>query len=401
MRSSEDLFSSMMRCFSIIPDPRVPGRCQHRLIDVIVISVLAVLCGAESFYDIQEFGKARESWLRGFLELGNGIPSHDTFARVLCLLSAQALERAFSDWTESIRKPGGQVADQICIDGKSIQSTVARFGELPVHLLNVYSREEGLVLAQLGCRSAGLGETPATLSALDLLEIKGTLISTDAGNTTLAVAEKVRSKGGDYLLPIKKNQLVTLRILEKIFADEPGRLENTAISSENAHGREEIRRCTVLEGTTVRDRLKDQQKHWPDLRTLIRIERKRTVPDKRYTVLKREADGSCRYVRNDQSSHRSTEETIYYLCSRRLEASEALRRARNHWSVENQLHWVLDVNFGEDYSAVRNKVLARNLAVIRKMAFNLVSRCPSSGSKKGKMKRAAWSQDYLQSLIFQ
>lgn len=380
-----------------VPEPRVSGRCKHLLIDILAMGVLAIISGASTCAEIEEFGHQRESWLRKYLKLTNGIPSHDTFARVFSIIDSEQFEKAFIFWVKAIRKK--KSLKRLSVDGKSVRGTLRHFvpGTHPLHLVSVYSHEEGLVLAQSQAKSTGSGETAAVLKCLRHLNLKGTLVSMDAGLSSRTIVSAIDAQGGAALLPIKKNQKNMRNELRKIFARKRDETKDYE-KREDSRGRMEIRKCKTLPGDLLSD---DSRKRWCNPRTLICVERERHTPDKRYTVTLRDKGGKNYYQRN--ANHRQMRiktQKVYYLSSRRLRAHEALQATRDHWKIENQLHWQLDVTLLEDKWRTRVQQAARNFSVARKIAFNLMQKMKDKGSKRVKLKRAAWNLNYLEKLVF-
>lgn len=355
-----------------IEDPRVGGRCSHSLLDVVVITFCALLSGAESCTEIADYGVQRFDWLKRHLELKNGIPSHDTFLRVLSFVDPHEFEEAFLVWASAIYETKGA---HISLDGKSIAGTERNRLKRPLHLVNVYSHEHGLAIGQTGATSSGVAESPAVLRALNFFDIEGALISVDAGNSTHALADLVCSKGADYLMPIKGNQKLTLISLKESFKCSQALSETTTV--DKSHHREDIRSCSVLSA----DQLKEPST-FKGIRTLIKIDRRRI--DKTATK---------------SDSNRNKASTVYYISSRELSAKDALMLVREHWGIENGLHWKLDLAFTEDEWIIRMKTAQRNIAVLRKMAFNLLKQDPAKMSMRRKMKKAAWNDTYMDELL--
>lgn len=381
-----------------ISDPRVEGRSKHLLIDVIVISICALLCGAESCVDFESFARSKEGWLRKFLKLPAGIPSHDTFLRLLSIVEPEEMEKIFSIWAQSI--VDSKEMRSISLDGKSIQGTGGGFNTnlRALHVVNVYCHDLGLCLAQSESSGTGTGEAEAALTVMDCLNLEGILVMADAGLAIHRVAKKIREKKGHYLVPLKGNQRFYLERVDAQF--KAAKKLKSSRSKDSAHGRKEQRTCSVIEASpeTLDAKFFEQ---WPDLQTLIRVDRTREEVDKRHALQTTGQDGKQTYERNEnQGGFRTTQETIYFLSSQRLSAEEAGREVRKHWGIENGLHWVLDVAFGEDDCLVRAKRASRNLSLIRKISFNLIRNSATSGSIKGRMKSAGWNNAYLEKIVF-
>lgn len=393
-KTSQEVFtSSVLESFQVVPDPRVTGRCDHELIDIIAISLCSVLCGCENWIEIEEFAEQRKSWFKQWLELPNGIPSHDTLARVFSLLEPKLFEAVFFDWARAIR--GQTKIKMISMDGKAVSGTHRAFndGTKRLHLLNVLCTESGLSLGQLKARSSGSGEVNAAIECLEILKLKGTLVTVDAGLSVKRLTDKILEKGGDYLIPIKKNQRFYRKELEEVFLKTGKRLSE-AKTEDRKHGRTEIRSAEVIKTNNLSDKFRAQ---WGNVSTAIRLVRFREEKDPRYSVHETCAKGV--QIRRNTGKIRNKETTVYYISSRNVKASDALGLIRKHWRIENNLHWQLDVTFKEDAWRVRNQVAAENLSLIRKTAFNLLKKAPGKGSMRIKMKRAGWNNQYLEQVL--
>jgi predicted transposase YbfD/YdcC len=393
------LSESVFLYFSGIKDPRVEGRCQHLFLEMIFITVCAVLCGAESFTEIKAFGEQKKDWLKKFLELSNGIPSEDTFRRLFSALEPKIFSLALTEWVRATLSY--QKIARVSFDGKTVAGTDRRVntrGSNRLHLLNVFDHTNGLALAQMPCRSTATTETDAILECLEFLDIEESLVSVDAGSSNQRATGKIREKNADYLCPIKKNQRHALREIDKTFSSLMSKKANrlkSAITKAKSHGRYETRRATIMDANEMSLAFRE---FWKDVRCVIRISRIRETNDTRPLIQEKSASGKVLYRKNE-NKRRQTEETIYYICSRKISAKEALQEIRAHWGIENKLHWSLDVAFAEDQWRVRDKNAAANLSTVRKYAFNLIKQCKSKGSQRVKMKQAAWNNDYLEKLI--
>ena len=365
--------SSLVIAFSKVPDPRVRKRCKYRLIEVIGIVICGVLCGCESWAEIEEFSHEREDWFAKFFALEDGLPSHDTLARCFSLMEPKFFEQAFREWVRSLK--GVKKTKTIAIDGKAVAGTQRSFnsGTYPLYLLNVFCNETGLVLSQEKASGPGHGEIMAAERCLDQLVLKGTLVTMDAGLGVNRTAEKICERGGNYLLPLKKNQRYSLAFVDEKFKKPSKKLRQTA-TKDSGHGREEIRRCQVLPVSASEC---SHLENWPNIKTAIKVER----------------------TRKNLKTNKTTSRIDYYISSGDLSSSEALEIVRGHWAIENKLHWTLDVAFREDSWKVRERVAAENLALARKISMNLLVQTPGKQSKKIKMKKAGWNTDYLESIL--
>jgi predicted transposase YbfD/YdcC len=372
------VLEALIHQFARLEDPRCAWRVEHKLLDILVIAVCAVLAEAESFEDIALYGRCKRDWLQGFLELPSGIPSHDTFRRVLMLVDPARFERCFLDWVRAVFRPEGQEPRQIAIDGKAVRRSFDRQnGRSPLHLVSAFAVEHGLVLAQ---RAVGTkrGELTALPELLDGLDLRGCLVSLDALACRPEVAGQITTRGGDYLLTLKGNQGKAQAAVKDWFAANAftrgATLRPCFDAFDESHGRLVRRRvfaCTELEPFAA-------LRPWPGLAAVLAVE----------TISSRNGSGKV------------TAEVRYYLSSSKLPPERLAVAIRNHWSIENGLHWVLDVGFNEDMSRVRERTAARNLALLRKIALNLARADTTlKASLKGKRRSAAWDDRFMATLI--
>lgn len=387
-----DLISSL----SEVEDPRVVNRCKHRLIDVLVIAVLSVLSGAEGVTDMVTFAHSKEQWLKKFIKLPCGVPSHDTMARVLSLIDCEQIDRLFLEWTKTFVDT--KKLKSISLDGKTTKGTYGEFndGTRPFHTVSVYSHELGLTLLESEASGSGTGEIKAAMSCIEALDLKGVTVLLDAGIGRKKVLDKVLDKGGSYVAPVKRNCPSSLQELEELFLEYEGRKKSV---SEKGHGRREKRVCRLLSSSKLSTKFKEK---WPEVKSVFLIERQIEVKDRQYTVLKREENSkSSHHVRNENfGGYKLKDSKIYYVSNRNLTASEAIEETRKHWGIENNLHWVLDVAFKEDDWTVKSKVLAKKLSVIRKIALNLIRSRNLKGSVRSQIKKAGWDNQFLEKLAF-
>ncbi len=385
----------LLEALRTVRDPRVEGRCRHLLEDVLALSVIAVLCGAESIVDIAEFGRAKETWLRKFLKLPHGIPSHDTIARVLSILNTEELNQVFADWVKSIIDEKG--TKTVSVDGKSTKGTERGFNKKhrPLHTVSVYSHELGLTLCEEESNSSGNAEVGAAMRCIELLDLKGATVLGDAAFARPSFVEKIRAQGGHYILPVKLNSKGSYEELEDLFSQFKGQKKRAV---EEGHGRREERTCHLLSSKSLTAEFKDK---WPGVKSVFVIHRIREDEDKRYSVQKRDKNGKTYYEVNENfGGYKSKESRVFYVSSKALTPDEALVEVRKHWSIENNLHWVLDVAFREDSWSVRSKKLAKKLSLIRKIALNLIRSSPTKGSVRIRIKRAGWDTSFLEQLLF-
>lgn len=362
-----------MSSFSIIKDFRVTGRCAHKLIDIVMLSICAVICGADSWTDIEDFGNSRIEWLKKFLELPNGIPSHDTIGRIFSLINPVKFEGYFLEWIKEVfTRTGGEI---IPIDGKTLRrSYEKKSGKSAIHMISAWSERNNIVLGQLKTEEKS-NEITAIPQLLELLSISGCIITIDAMGCQKSICEKIISNRADYVIAIKENQPTLLnQIIEHI--DESIETSSKSIdfyeTSESGHGRQEIRQYYIS------DDLEDiESSHdWEGLNCVGMVERRRMI------------NGA------------STVNRSYYICSIERDARNFERAVRAHWSIENQLHWKLDIAFREDECRVRKDNGPENFSILRRIALNLINN--EKTSKRGasaKRKRAGWDSSYLEKVL--
>ena len=378
------MFRELLTCFGDIEEPRQAWKVEHRLEDVLAITVCAVLTHAESFEDIELYGQLKEKWLRQFLELPNGIPSHDTFRRVFMLINAEAFERCFLAWTRAVFSPANQgKTRQIAVDGKAMRRSFdRRKGTSPLHVVSAFATLEGLTLAQRVVAEKS-GEVDAFLHMLEGLDLTGALISLDALHARKSLAKEINERGADYLMALKKNNKNDhTRVAEHFAQTTFGRIpKHPAVfdAFDETHGRLVRRRAFVSDDPGLIGALDG----WAGLTKVIAVETIRSV----------------NHVHGGRRGEVSND-IRYFLTSAALDGPALAAAVRNHWAIENSLHWVLDIGFREDECRVRNRNAAANLSVIRKIAINLVKGDKSQkGSIKGRRKAAGWDNDYMQKII--
>ena len=361
-----------------IEDPRCGWKVEHRLIDVLVIAVCAVIGEAESFEDIALYGRCKRDWLQRFLELRGGIPSHDTFRRVLMLVDPDRFERCFLGWVRSVFQPDATAPRQIAIDGKTVRRSFdRRSGRSPLHLVSAYATEHGLVLAQRAAEEKK-GELTVLPELLDGLDLRSCLVSLDALACRPEIAERIVGRGGDYLITLKGNQRKVHAEVRDWFAANAfalgAPLRPCFDAFDDGHGRLVRRRVFACSDVDAFAALKD----WPELAVVLAVE----------------------IIRGVNGKGKVTAEIRHYLSSAKFPPEVLAAAIRNHWRVESGLHWVLDVGFREDASRVRERNAARNLALLRRIALNL-ARADSTlkASLKGKRKHAGWDNAFMATLI--
>jgi predicted transposase YbfD/YdcC len=366
---------SLLEYFADLPEPRIDRCKKHALIDIIAIAILASICGAEHFTEMEEFGIRKQDWLKSFLELKNGIPTHDTFARVFAALKPSAFQERFVRWVQAVATTTeGEV---VAIDGKTASRAHNKgAGVGALHLVSAWATRNRLVLGQIKVDEKS-NEITAVPELLRLLEIKGCIVTVDALNTQKDIAEEIREQGADYVMALKENHPKLRWEVEGIFEavaenDNADHVMSTTERAQTNHGRTETRRCWSVEAPSWLTGFAE----WRDLKSLIKIEATREIKEQQTTEMR------------------------YYLASLAPDAERAAQAVRQHWGVENSLHWVLDVAFREDESRVRVGNAPENLALVRKITHNLLQQ--EKTLKRGvKTKRfvAALDEAYLLKIL--
>lgn len=358
-----------LQYFADLKDPRVERNRDHLLEEILLIAIVAVLSGAESWNDMEEYGKAKRDWLKTFLQLPGGIPSHDTFNRVFAALDSEELEKGFVAWVSSIARL--TVGEVVAIDGKSLRGSGTTAGKPIVHMVSAWASANNLVLGQRKVDDKS-NEITAIPKLLEALELSGTVVTIDAMGCQKTIAEKIVDKKADYILAVKDNQGHLLEETKDSFRMLPA--DAVAEEIDCGHGRVERRVCSVIADTS----LVEQAAQWPSLRGLVRIEAER----------------------HHKISGKTERETRYYITSLRPDAARLNAAIRQHWGIENKLHWALDVSFGEDHSRKRAGNSARNFSLLNRIALNLLRQETSlKRGIKGKRLKAGWDHDYLFKLL--
>ena len=369
-----ELAADLIERFLKLKDPRDNRAKRHNLIDVIVIAICAVVCGADSWVDVEMFGKSKKSWLSRILELPNGIPSHDTFGRVFAMLDPVQFERCFTEWVDAVNEVmEGQV---VAIDGKTVRRSHDRVaGKSAIHMVSAWASANQLILGQVKVDDHS-NEITAIPQLLDTLDVSGCTVTIDAMGCQKEIAKTIVEKDADYILALKRNQPQLYDDAEEMF--EQSRRSGFSDlgyhfceTVEKGHGRIEKRRCWAVSEPEHLGYM-DERGEWAELRSLAMIESERTENGKTST------------------------QTRYYISSLPDDARKLLSGVRTHWGIENSVHWVLDVAFGEDDSRVRKGNAAENFSVLRRMALNMLkSETTSQGGVAARRKRAGWDEDYL------
>jgi predicted transposase YbfD/YdcC len=358
--------------FRKLRDPRVQGRKRHLLIDIVVIAICATICGCDDWQEIATFANARHDWLKKFLRLPNGVPSHDTFERVFDRLDPEQFQVCFRAWMQALQEDLG--LSQIAIDGKTLRGSGVG-GCQTLHLVSAWATANCLSLGQVAVAEKS-NEITAIPKLLELLEVKGALVTIDAMGCQRTIAAKIVEREGDYILTVKDNQEHLLSDIQaaliRAFENGYKGVEHDEYETRNkGHGREEYRCYTVLHDITGIRNAAD----WARLTTIGFCYSERTV--------------------NGQT----TEELRYFIGSRKAGAKIYGDALRNHWGIENKLHWQLDVTFHEDNNRVSKKHAAENLALVRRLALSLLKQNADKGSMACKRLKAALDPDFLQEII--
>jgi predicted transposase YbfD/YdcC len=373
--------NSIQAHFADLPDPRRAQGKRHRLSDMIVIAVTAVICCADGWSDVADFGRAKLKWFGTFLDLPHGIPCQDTFERVFARLDPDAFERCFTSWTEALA--GSSRGKLVAIDGKRLRRSFAHAWDhsTATHLVSAFAHENATVLGQLAvdCKA---NEVVAIPKLLELLDLGGATVTIDAMGCQTEIAGRIVKNGGDYVLAVKDNQptlhdALKRNLDEMILENFAGVRHGFVQTVDGDHGRVETRRVWVT------DRLDEwldarQRERWAGLRSVAVVEARREVPLEPTAVERR-----------------------YFISSLPgIDAAGMARIVRGHWSVENRLHWVLDVSFAEDAARQRKGHSAENFSRLRRIALNLLRReTTRKRGIKGKRLNAAWDHDYLLKLL--
>lgn len=356
--------------FGQIEDHRSHINKLHNLVDILLIGIIAVISGAETWEQMVRFAKSKEVFLKKFLELPNGIPSKVTINRVFSSIDSEHFESCFIDWVNSIADISkGQI---IAIDGKTIRGAKSHGNKSPIHMVSAWACDNNLVLGQVKTAEKS-NEITAIPELLDMLNVAGNTITIDAMGTQKEIAKKIIDQNADYILAVKANQSQLLEHIEDEF--QFSKQLETYTKHDLDHGRIETRKCSVINDF----KFIEQNNQWKNLTSIIKIE-------------------SCREFKN---SNKPTENaTRYYISSLRNNASDFQSKIRSHWAVENKLHWTLDVAFSEDASRKRAGNAAQNYSILLKIALNLLKNETSKKiSMKSKRLEAGWNEDYLLKIL--
>lgn len=369
---------SILAHFASLDDPRAGPAIRHELRDIVAIALCAVICGADTWVEVEQFGHDKREWLGTFLALPHGIPSHDTFGRVFAALDPAQFERAFASWVQAVaRLTGGEV---VAVDGKVLRRSHDRAnGKDALALVSAWAATNRLTLGQVAVAD-GSNEIAAIPALLRLLALQGCIVTIDAIGCQTAIARQVVAQEADYVLALKTNQGTLHEAVAVLFAEGQatrfaGFAHTTHRTVEKGHGRLEIRRTWAVSEPEVIAYL-DPAGAWPGLRSVAMVEAERRI------------------------GPAVSRETRYYISSLPGDAESLGAAVRGHWGIENRLHWVLDVAFREDESRVRRGAADHNLALLRRLALTLLRRETTAKiGTKAKRLKAGWSTAYLLKIL--
>ncbi|HEY9895752.1 MAG TPA: ISAs1 family transposase [Candidatus Sericytochromatia bacterium] len=369
--------ASLLTHFSSLEDPRRAATIEHQLIDIVAIAICAVVCGAESWTDLEEYGKAKQAWLETFLSLPNGIPSHDTFARVLARLEPQQMQECFLSWIRAVSQL--TLGEVVAIDGKELRHSYDQAtGKRAIAMVSAWASTNRLVLGQRKVDEKS-NEITAIPQLLQVLALSGCTVTIDAMGCQKEIANAIVDRGADYVLALKANQPNLYEDVQWLFEQAvatnfQGVAHDFQQTIDKGHGRIEIRRCWTLKEL---DYLV-QKPHWRGLASLAMVQSERRCKGK------------------------VEQQTRYYISSLTTGAKSILQAVRSHWGIETSLHWVLDVAFDEDDCRIRKDYAPQNFSLLRQIALNLLSQEKTTKvGVKAKRKKAGWDDTYLIKVLAQ
>ncbi|MEI7597675.1 MAG: ISAs1 family transposase [Bacteroidota bacterium] len=360
---------TLLEILSNLEDHRIERKKEHSLIDIVSITIAAVICGAENWNQIEMFGRSKQEWFKTFLKLPNGVPSHDTFNRFFSLLNPDKFELVFMEWVNSIsERIKGEI---INIDGKTIRGAKEYGKKSSIHMVSAWANTNNLVLGQLKVNEKS-NEITAIPNLLDVLFVENSIITIDAMGCQTEIAKKIIEQKADYILAVKGNQKTLEQNIEDSFRFiKP---EETSESVDAGHGRVETRKCMIIKNL---EHIENPAK-WINLKTIIKVE-------------------SERYIKSTAKTEKSTR---VYISSLNSTAENFQNYIRTHWSIENKLHWTLDVAFHEDDSRKRAGNSAQNFSVVNKIALNkLKNEKTLKASIMTKRLNAGWDEAYLKTIF--
>lgn len=366
---------TIQECFSDIDDPRINRTKEHPLINIIVIAICATICGADNWVQIESFGNSKRDWLEKFLDLPNGIPSHDTFGRVFARIDPHQFQTGFSTWVTTLSST--LIEQVVAIDGKKLRRSHDKWkGKDAIHMVSAWATEMNLVLGQYKVDEKS-NEITAIPELLRILEVSGCIITIDAMGCQTDIAKQIIEKDADYVLSLKGNQSHLHKDTQEMFQyfekQQFTDIEHDYYRTvDSQHGRLEIRECWAVPIASWEEHFRTAHK-WNSLQSIVMVR-------------------SCRKVGNKEPS---TEER-YFISSLPPNAPQLLGAVRSHWGIENSLHWVLDIGFREDESRIRSGNAPENMAVLRHIALNLLKQDKSSKTGiQTKRLKCGWDEKYL------
>jgi len=373
MKADREL--SLAYHFAELTDPRIDRSRLHDLLDIVAIAICAVVAGADTWDDIEDFGRAKHDWLKTFLDLPNGIPCHDTYRRLFERLDPAEFQRGFLGWIEALHEATERQV--IAIDGKTLRRSFDRAkGRSALHLVHAWATANHLLLGQVAVDEKS-NEITAIPKLLKMLELSGAIVTIDAMGCQKEIARTIRGRKADYLLALKANHE---RLFEQVVAFWGGACARQMRGPDigyhrewsEGHGRDEFRRCWATSDLSWLE----GREGWEGLRSVVMVEAERFIGDS------------------------LSVETRYYLSSLPNDAKLLNQAVRSHWGVENSLHWVLDVTFQEDRSRIKKENAPENFGLLRRLALCLLKKeSTSKRSIKGKRLRASWDEDYLRRVL--
>lgn len=369
----EQPVESIARHYEGLPDPRTGNAKQHIFLEILIMAICAVICGADGWSDVELFANNKKAWLKTFLKLPKGIASHDTFGRVFAKIKPEEFQKRFIEWVRAIEKlTAGQV---IAIDGKNLRRSHDHdAGKAAIYMVSAWATQNQLVLGQTKVADKS-NEITAIPELLQLLEITGCIVTIDAIGTQTEIAKTIIDGGGDYLLSVKENQGHLFEDIQYLFdvdvAHGYEREHSYSKTVNKGHGRMETRECWAIDREAYLSLIRKREQ-WKGLKSIVRI------------------------VSQRQIGEEVEVQTRYFISSLPADAKMILKTKRSHWKIENQVHWVLDIAFREDECRVRKDHGAENLAVLRHMALNLLkNEKTAKGGIHAKRLQAGWNNDYL------